>query len=58
VADLYALVHRDAGPVETYLTAEEAVEAMQEVLRDEPTWWPDLWVEPFSFEVSDTPSAA
>ena len=49
MADLYSLVHRDTGPVETYLTAREAIEAMQEVLRDEPDRWADVWVEPFDF---------
>ena len=57
VPDLYALVHREAGPVKTYLNIYDAMKAMQEVLRDEPDWWQDVWAEPFHFVVEE-PSAA
>lgn len=53
MADLYSLVHREAGTVETYLTVEEAIAAMQDVLRDEPGWWADVWVEPFELVEAD-----
>ena len=47
MADLYALVHAEAGPLRTFLTAEEAEEGRMAMLRDEPACMPDLWVEPF-----------
>ena len=53
MADLYALVHRDTGPVETYLTRDAAERAMEAMLADEPDWRPDVWVEPFCFTVRD-----
>ena len=36
VADLYSLVHREAGPVSTFLTREEAEAELEAVLEDEP----------------------
>ncbi len=47
MADLYALVHREAGPVSTFLTLEEAEEELERVFGDEPTWPGELSVEPF-----------
>ena len=38
VADLFSLVHREAGPVSTFTTREEANDELEAVLRDEPTW--------------------
>ena len=35
----------------------DAMKAMQEVVRDEPAWWQDVWVAPFYFVVEE-PSAA
>jgi hypothetical protein len=45
MADAYAVVHRDAGPVSTFTTGEDADQELTEVLRDEPTWADDLWIE-------------
>ena len=46
VADLYSLVHREAGPVSTFTTREEAEAELAAVLEDAPDWRPDVWVEP------------
>ncbi len=35
MADLYSLVHRDTGPVSTFLTREEAEAELEAVLEDE-----------------------
>lgn len=53
MADFYVLVHRDAGPLASFLTSEDAEEALEEVFGDEPTWRSDLWVEPFELVVAD-----
>ena len=53
MADLYSLVHRETGPVSTFLTGEEAEAELEAVLEDEPAWLPDLRVEPFELVVSD-----
>ena len=50
---LFALVHRDAGLVSTYLTLGEAEADMHRVLDDEPEWVDDLWVETFRFVVTE-----
>ncbi len=44
--DLYSIVHRECGPVSTFLTLHEAERELADVLADEPTWVGDLWVEP------------
>jgi hypothetical protein len=49
---LYMLVHRDTGPVATYRTEAEAQRALEAVLRDEPDWEGDIYVEAFEFVVS------
>jgi hypothetical protein len=49
---LYTLVHRDTGPVRTFCSREEAEEELRVVLRDEPTWAGDLWVEAFELRVA------
>jgi hypothetical protein len=49
---LWSLVHRDAGPVCTFLTEDEAERERDLVLRDEPGWADDLWVEPFQLEIT------
>jgi len=56
VADLYSLVHREAGPVSTFPTREEAEAELAAVLEDEPEWRPDLWVEPFVLVVAERAS--
>lgn len=47
--DLWSLVHRDSGPIQTFLTRDEAERELEDVLRDEPDWADKLSVEPFSF---------
>ena len=42
---LYALVHRDAGPLATFDTAFEAGREMVRVLQDEPDWRHELTIE-------------
>jgi hypothetical protein len=49
---LYMLVHRDSGPVATYRTEDEAERALAAVLRDEPGWADEIYVEAFEFVVS------
>jgi len=53
MADPYSLMHREAGPVSTFTTREEAEAELEAVLEDEPTWRPDLWVEPFGLVVAE-----
>ena len=53
MADLYSLVHREAGPVATFTTVAEAEAELKAVLEDEPAWRPDLWVEPFEVVVAE-----
>jgi hypothetical protein len=49
---LYSLVHRVGGPVATYATEAEAQRGLEAVLRDEPDWVDDVWIEPFEFVVA------
>jgi hypothetical protein len=49
VAALYSLVHREEGPISTYLTKAKAERELEAVLRDEPDWADDLYIEPFEF---------
>ena len=51
--ELYSLVHREVGPVSTFLTKQEATEALLRVLDDEPSWRADMTVEPFTLVVAD-----
>ncbi len=51
VADLYSLIHREAGLLRTLTTYEDAERELENVLRDEPTWMSDLWIEPFDVTV-------
>lgn len=53
LADLYALVHREAGPVAAFLTLEEARHEFMDMLCDEPDWIGDVWIEPFSLRVTE-----
>lgn len=53
MADLYSLVHSEAGPLSTFTTREEAEAELAAVLEDEPDWLPDLWVEPFELVVAE-----
>ena len=48
---LYSLVHRETGPVATYATKEEAQRELEAVLRDEPDWADDIYIEQFEFIV-------
>ena len=47
--DLWSLVHREYGPIQTFLTREEAERTLEDMLRDEPGWAEKLSVEPFCF---------
>ena len=51
--DFYSLVHCDAGPLETFETREEAERELARVVKDEPTWADDLWIEPFEMVLHD-----
>ena len=53
MADLYVLVHREAGPDSTFTTRVEAEAELAAVLEDEPDWRPDLWVESFQLIVAE-----
>ena len=53
MADPYLLVHREAGPLATFMTWQEAVDELRDVLSDEPTWSGDLWIEPFELVVGE-----
>jgi hypothetical protein len=53
MADLYSLVHREAGRLGTFLSRGEAEAARDDVLRDEPDWIEDLTVEPFDFIIAE-----
>jgi len=57
LADLYSLIHVEDGPITTFVTREEAERELADVLRDEPGWAIDLWIEPFEFVV-DCPKAS
>lgn len=52
---LYSLVHRDDGAISTFMSREEAEQALRNVLADEPSWADQLRVESFEFLV-DEPS--
>lgn len=52
MADLYSLVHEEAGPVSTFTTMAEAVRELHAVLADEPDWIRRLWTEPFELVVA------
>ena len=45
MAEVYVLVHRDAGLGDFFATREEADEVRRAVVRDEPAWEALLWVE-------------
>jgi len=49
MTDLWSLVHLEFGPMQTFLTREEAARELEDVLRDEPGWADKLSIEPFSF---------
>ena len=48
MGDRFALIHRDAGPVATFVTQAEAERELTAMLRDEPSWKGAAWVEPFA----------
>lgn len=50
--DLYSVVHRECGPVSTFVTLREAERELAHMLADEPAWAGELWVEPFTVEVT------
>jgi hypothetical protein len=44
-------MHREAGPVATFTTLNEAKDELEALLRDEPTWLTRVWIEPFTLVV-------
>ncbi len=59
MAELYVLVHREYGPIGTFLTAWDANDALMEFIEDEADSMSDVFVEPFDVVVAaheDTPS--
>ena len=59
MAELYVLVHRECGPIATFLTARDANDALMDFVEDEPGSAGDVFVEPFDAVVAaheDTPS--
>ena len=54
--DLYSLVHREAGPLATFTTREEADLELLSVLDDEPGWVGDLAIETFELDVTGASS--
>ena len=50
---LYSLVHREAGPLATFLTKQEANWALIEALRDEPSLRGSIAVETFQLVVAE-----
>ncbi len=53
MADFYTVVHREVGPLATFTSYDEAVLELERVFWEEPTWLPDLWIEPFELIVVD-----
>jgi hypothetical protein len=50
---LYGIASAVAGDIEIWATTrKEAEETLAEILRDEPDFVGDLWVEPVEFEQS------
>jgi hypothetical protein len=53
------LVHRECGPIGTFLTAWDANDALMDFVEDEPDRAGDVFVEPFDVVVAaheDAPS--
>jgi hypothetical protein len=48
---LSSLVHREEGRLSTYMTEDQAQRELKAVLRDEPGWVDDVWIEQFEFVV-------
>ncbi len=53
----YVIVHREGGPLATFLLARDAEDVRNEILRDQPDWRGDLTVEPFRLTVAQTNEA-
>jgi hypothetical protein len=53
VADLFTLREVEAGPLSTFTSREEAEEELAAILRDEPDWLGDVWVESFELVVAE-----
>ena len=50
---IYSLVHREAGPLATFLTKHEANWTIIEALRDEPSLRGSIAVETFQLVVAE-----
>ncbi len=53
----YVIVHREGGPLATFLLARDAEDVLDEILLDQPDWRGALTVEPFTLTVSETKEA-
>ena len=51
MAELYELVHRECGPIGTFLTAWDANDALMDFVEDEPDS-ANVFVEPFDVVVA------
>lgn len=50
---LYVIMHRDDGPVGSFLTPYEAGRALATMLLEEPERLDDVWLEPFELVVAE-----
>lgn len=48
---MWVLTHREAGPVHTFMSREEAESVRQAVVADEPEWEDLVRIEPFDLRV-------
>ncbi len=53
----YVIVHREGGPLATFLLARDAKAALAEILLDQPDWRGALTVEPFTLTVAESSDA-
>lgn len=50
---LYVIMHRDHGPVGSFLTPYAAGRALATMLLDEPERLHEVWLEPFELVVAE-----
>ncbi len=48
---MWVLTHREAGPVQTFMSRDEAESVCQAVIADEPEWEDLVRIEPFDLRV-------
>ncbi len=49
--EMWVLVHREGGPVQTFMSRDEAERVRDAVIADEPSWAEDVTIEPFELRV-------